>query len=155
MLASKLIKEIDEVLTGIPWYGSQVVKIIEQVDQKWIHEKKGGPHSIADILLHMIAWTEETNERLKGKVASDPARGDWPDPSEHSWVELIGLFMLSNDHLKNTIVKMDDKLLSEQVNDNRKVNFVESENYIGLIRGIIQHNIYHSAQIALLNKQTL
>ena len=113
MIASKLIKELNEVLSGEPWYGSSVIKLMKQVDPEKVHDKSRGPHSIADFLMHMIAWTEETTERLKGKFASDPARGDWPDPTDISWDELVDLFVSSNEHLKDTIVKMDEDMFAK------------------------------------------
>ena len=152
MTAQKLIHELDNTLSGQPWYGSPVLKLIEKVNPENAHTRSCGPHSSADILLHMIAWTEETNDRLKGKYASDPARGDWPDPAHHTWIELNGLFVLCNKHLKDTVVKMDGAAFSQIVNDDREDGLAERITYEELIRGIIQHHVYHSAQIALLNK---
>jgi uncharacterized damage-inducible protein DinB len=152
MIASKLVKELNEVLSGEPWYGSPVSRLLEQVDLSKVHDWSRGPHSIADVLMHMIAWTEETNERLKGKFASEPERGDWPDPAGFSWIELIGMFLLSNEHLKVTIVEMDEDMFDKAVNDDRYPEIAEKGTYIELIRGIIQHHIYHSGQIAIMNK---
>ncbi len=152
MIASKLVKELNEVLSGEPWYGSAVIKLIKQVDSKKVHDKSRGPHSIADILMHMIAWTEETTERLKGKFASNPVRGDWPDPAENTWPELVALFVATNEHLIDVIVKIDEDMFTKAVKDDRYPELAEKGTYEELIKGIIQHHIYHSAQIAILNK---
>lgn len=152
MISIRLARELDKILTGEPWYGSPVISLIKSVDRDKVHDKSRGPHSIADILLHMTAWTEETTARLKGKFASNPARGNWPDPGEQSWPELVGLFVLANEHLKDTIVKMDEDMFAQEVNDGRYPEIAEKGSYEELVRGIIQHHIYHSAQIALLNK---
>jgi uncharacterized damage-inducible protein DinB len=152
MTAHKLIKELDTALSGKPWYGSSVVKLIEQVDPEKVQLRPSGPHSSSDILLHMIAWTEETTERLNGKFAADPARDDWPDSSGFTWTELTRMFLLSNEQLKDTIVKMDESRFFKIVNDDRDPEEAELITYKELIRGLIQHHIYHSAQIALLNK---
>lgn len=152
MNANQLISELNNILSGRPWHGNPVMKLIENVNAENAHEKPYGPHSSADILLHMIAWTEETTERLKGKFASNPSRGDWPDPSEYSWPELVSMFNSANEHLKDAIVKMDVNELDAIVNDDREQDLAERIPYKELIRGIIHHHIYHSAQIALLNK---
>ncbi len=152
MIASKLTKELHETLSGQPWYGSPVITIMNNVDLEKVHDKSRGPHSVADIIMHMVAWTEETTERLKGKFASNPARGDWPDSGQTSLPELVELFVSANEHLKATIVKMGDGLFAKEVNDDRYPEIAETGSYEELVKGIIQHHIYHSAQIALLNK---
>ncbi|MES3019342.1 MAG: DinB family protein [Bacteroidota bacterium] len=152
MIANKLVTELHATLYGEPWYGSPVVKLIKDVDPGRTHDKSRGPHSIADILMHMIAWTEETTERLKGKFASDPARGDWPGADQMTWQDMVELFISANEHLKDTVVKMDEDMFAKEVNDDRYPEIAEKGSYEELIKGIIQHHIYHSAQIALLNK---
>jgi len=152
MKADKLAMELEQILTGEPWYGTAVMKVIEKADPEKTHSKTSGPHSAADILLHMIAWTEETTERLKGKSASDPVRGDWPDSSAYTWIALVTSFKSANELLKSVVVIMDEDLFSREVNDDRYRDAAEKGSYEELIRGIIQHHIYHSGQIALLNK---
>lgn len=152
MVSKRILSELEQVLNGEPWHGSSVNNIIAHVDQKKVHDKGRGPHNIADVLLHMIAWTEETTERLKGKFASDPARGDWPDPSSYPWTQLVDMFNEANEHLNNCIVSMNDDLLVRMVNDDRYPELAENITYEQLIKRIIQHHIYHSAQIAILNK---
>ncbi|SKB94645.1 DinB family protein [Daejeonella lutea] len=152
MISSKLEKALHETLSGQPWYGMAVYSLLERVDPANVHDKSRGPHSIADILMHMTAWTEEATERLKGKFASNPARGDWPDPGSRSWAELVELFASANEHLKESIVKMDEDMFIKEVNDDRYPEIAEKGTHQELVEGIIQHHIYHSAQIALLNK---
>lgn len=152
MTTRELSNDLEQVLSGDPWYGAPVSIIIEQVDPEMVLIRKGDSNNIAQILLHMIAWTEETNERLKGKFASDPARGDWSDPAEYTWIELIGLFLLANERLQDTIVKMEERLLKEPIHDKRVSALGTVVSHEALIKGLIQHHIYHSAQIALLNK---
>lgn len=115
MISAKLAKEPEETLSGQPWYRSPVITLLENVDPAKIHNQSRGPHTIADILMHMIAWTEEAAERLKGQCASDPARRDWPDPESRSFQELKGLFISANEHLKDTIVKMGEEIFGNQV----------------------------------------
>ncbi len=152
MIANKLVTELHETLYGEPWYGSSAVKLIKDVDPGRTHDKSCGPHSIADILMHMIAWTEEATERLKGKFASDPTRGDWPGAGQMTWQDMVELFISANEHLKDTIVRMDEDMFAKEVNDDRYPEIAEKGSYEELTKGIIQHHIYHSAQIALLNK---
>ncbi len=150
MKCTDLIKELGQVVSGDPWYGSPASKILEAADPRIAFLRIGNSHSIAEILLHMIAWTEETQSRLEGNEASQPFRGDWPGTESYSWLELIGLFLLANEHLVHTIAKMDDSSLSESVIDLRDPALGTGVNNEELIRGLIKHHVYHSGQIALL-----
>lgn len=150
MKSSDLIKELEQVVSGDPWYGSSISKILETVDPSIAFLRIGNSHSIAEILLHMIAWTEETQSRLEGNEASQPFRGDWPDTESYSWLELIGLFLLANEHLVHRIAQMGEPSFSEQVIDIRDPAMGTGVNNEELIRGLIQHHVYHSGQIALL-----
>ena len=150
MRRGELIKELQLVISGDPWYGSSVVRILEAVDPQTVMIRNDRSHTIAEILLHMISWTEETQARLTGKPASEPLRGDWPDPAQYTWIELIGLFLLANEHLQNTIVKMEERLLEEPIHDKRVPALGTGVSYEALIKGLIQHHIYHSGQISLL-----
>ncbi|MFA6946391.1 MAG: DinB family protein [Pedobacter sp.] len=150
MKQTDLVKELEQVISGDPWYGSPLSKILEGVDPHVVFFRIGNSHSIAEILLHMIAWTEETQSRLAGNEASQPLRGDWPETDSYSWLELIGLFLLANEHLIHLINQMDEQLLSEPVRDMRNPALGTGVNYEELIRGLIKHHIYHSGQIAIL-----
>ncbi len=87
---------------------------------------------------------------LEGKPASQPSRGDWPDAEFYSWLELIGLFLLANEHLIHKIAQIDDQPLSEPFRDERDPEMGTGVNNEELIKGLIKHHIYHSGQIALL-----
>lgn len=150
MKSADLIQELEQVIFGDPWYGSPVSKILEAVDLRIAFLRIGNSHSIAEILLPMIAWTEETQSRLVGNEASKPLRGDWPGTESYSWLELIGLFLLANEHLVHTIAAMDDSSLCESVIDLRDPAMGTGVNNEQLIRGLIKHHVYHSGQIALL-----
>jgi len=69
--SEKLNHELQNVLSGDPWYGNNVYSIIEQVSFEAAFEKApGAAHTIAEIVLHMLSWTEEVLDRLNGKEAS-------------------------------------------------------------------------------------
>lgn len=155
MKQAELTRELEQVVSGDPWHGSSVLRILEAVDPRLVFIRIGNSHTIAEILLHMIAWTEETQARLTGKPASQPLRGDWPDPAVYAWPKLNGLFRLSSEHLLDTIVKMDERSLEEPLIDTRDPALGTGVNKGALIRGLIQHHIYHSGQIALLTNSII
>lgn len=139
------------MISGRPWYGSNVVDILDGIRDDSRMERLDGANSIAGILIHMIAWTEEIAGRLRGITADNPARGDWPDPGTRTVAELELLFHEVNESLIRIIRSISEEDWDKLLPDDRTgaVQFTKR----GYVTGLIQHHVYHSAQIALLNRQ--
>ncbi len=154
--AEKLGAELSEVLSGDAWYGSPVYEIIDATTFDVAYERPpGGAHSVVEIVLHMIGWTEEVNLRMQGKEAGMPPGGDWPDagePDEERWQKLKDSFKLVNVALIDAISQVEDDKWQQPTNDKRNAALGTGVTYEALIRGLIQHHVYHAGQVAILNK---
>lgn len=154
--SEKLQNELQNILSGDPWYGSSVYSIIEQVNFEAAYEKPASSaHNIASIVLHMLAWTEEVLDRLNGKEASLPLSGDWPDtgaPEEQKWQNYVNDLKLVNVNLLGAIQNFPEEKWTELINDKREPALGTGVTYKELVNGLIQHHVYHSAQIAILNR---
>jgi uncharacterized damage-inducible protein DinB len=154
--AENLQHKLQEVLSGEPWYGPATYTILGQIRFEDAYEKPpGSVHNVAEILLHMLGWTQEVTQRMHDKKASDPDGGDWPDagsPDEHRWQALINDYKLANTILAGAIQNFDEDKWGQPINDYRYSETGEGVSYAGLIEGLIQHHIYHSGQIALLKR---
>ncbi|HWD89031.1 MAG TPA: DinB family protein [Mucilaginibacter sp.] len=154
--SEKLQYELQNVLSGDPWYGNNVYSIIEQVTFEAAFEKPpGAAHTIAGIVLHMLSWTEEVLDRLNGKAPSLPLSGDWPDtglPDEEKWQNYVNDLKLVNVNLLAAIGNFPEEQWNEQVRGEREPSLGTGVTYKGLISGLIQHHIYHAGQIAILNR---
>ena len=152
--SEKLIHELTKVLSERPWYGSSVYDILEPITFEAAYEKPpGSVHNIAEIVMHMVAWTEEVMDRMNGMTASIPTSGDWPEtgaPNEQKWQNYVEDLKLVNVNLIGIIQNFPEEQWSEPINDERGDRPVVT--YEDLILGLIQHHIYHSGQIALLNR---
>jgi uncharacterized damage-inducible protein DinB len=63
----------------------------------------------------------------------------------HNWDEALAAFIATNQQIVTHLQHRDDVFLSGKV-DHRNYNFRF------LLNGLIQHNIYHAGQIAILHK---
>jgi uncharacterized damage-inducible protein DinB len=155
-IAEKLQHELENILSGDPWYGSSVYDIIGQVSFEAAYEKSDrSVHTIAAIVLHMIAWTEEVMDRMNGQTASIPTSGDWPDtgtPDEQKWQNYVSDLKLVNVNLLKVMRDFPQEQWDELITDERNRELGTGVSYEELISGLIQHHIYHSGQIALLNR---
>jgi uncharacterized damage-inducible protein DinB len=153
-ISEKLSKELEKILSGDPWYGFPVYSILEKVSFERAYEiPAGSAHNIAGIVLHMLSWTEEVMDRMNGMSAQQPSSGDWPDPGtpvEEKWQQYVSDLKLVNVNLLGIIQNFPEEQWNEQIVDERNRELGTGVSYEELMRGLIQHNIYHSAQIALL-----
>jgi len=146
-----IIKNLENILTGQPWYGRAVIELLDEVNPKTVNEKPGGSdHSLLELLYHMNTWTEFTLNRLRGDRDNDLAASealDWRkiDPKKHSWKKGMTEFKRLNRAIITVLKTKDDDFLKEIV-DYRKYN------YRFLLHGMMQHHIYHIGQIAYINK---
>ncbi len=146
-----IIRNLQNVLQGEPWYGRAVYEILDEIDPANVHKKSNANgHSMIELLYHMITWADYTLKNLE----NDPKKGlahfesmDWRkiDPVIHTWSD--GMEQLKNIHQQiiTILQTKEDEFLKEPV-DNRDYNFRF------LLNGLIQHNIYHVGQIAYINK---
>lgn len=157
MIAEQLEQELNKVLTGEPWYGSPIYDILGQVTFETAYERpaKAG-HTIAEIILHMLSWTEEVMDRLNEKPAGLPLSGNWPEtgvPDEQKWQLWINDLKLVNVNLIRVIRDFPEDKWNEPIIDEREGGHPTT--YKELVAGFIQHQVYHAGQIALLNRMIL
>ncbi|MBS1502543.1 MAG: DinB family protein [Bacteroidetes bacterium] len=154
--SENLQHEIQNVLSGNPWYGDNVYSIIEKVSFEAAFEKPpGAAHNIAEIVLHMLSWTEEVMDRLNGKDAGPPLSGDWPEtgaPEEQKWQNYVNDLKLVNVNLQRVIIEFPEEEWNEPMSDKREPSLGTGVTYEELVNGLIQHHVYHSGQIAILNR---
>lgn len=115
----------------------------------------GASHNIADIIMHMLAWTEEVSTRMQGKPAGAPIRGNWPGagkPDEQKWQQLLSFFKLANTELTQLIANFPVESWTDATNDGRGEYSEYGLTYEAMITGLMQHHVYHAGQISLLNK---
>src|SRR6266404_3877012 len=92
-----IIRNLQNVLTGNPWYGRTITILLEEVDPSIVHKKPASPagkpnensHSLIELLFHMITWAEFTLRSLEKAGENEinaVEKMDWRkiDPVIHS-----------------------------------------------------------------------
>lgn len=147
----QIVNSMQDILSGNPWYGNSVLSLLNRVDTTKVYVKPGTHvHSMIELLYHMITWAEFTQKRLeKDQHMNGHATEslDWrqTDAEVHTWNHGIAQFTVITNKTIDILKASTDRLLEEQV-DFRQYSFRF------LLNGIIQHHIYHVAQIILVNK---
>jgi len=154
--SEKLSNELYNSVFGDPWHGSPIKNILEDISSKKAFLKPiPSAHNIIELTLHLDAWTEEVLNRFNGNISSEPIMGDWPTPKdniEEYWQTVKQKLFADTNKLISIIKKIPEDKLDEHVGRERNVSLGTGFSFEGLIIGLVQHNAYHSGQIALLKK---
>jgi uncharacterized damage-inducible protein DinB len=105
-------------------------------------------HSIWELVLHITAWADICTRRINGEAVAPTNAEDWPNPgipSEQAWRAALETLAGTQLTLADLIETLSDKEL-EATTPGKEYN-----NYF-LLHGLVQHNLYHAGQIALLKK---
>ncbi len=153
----RIIDQLEREHAGDPWHGSPLSAILDGITAGDAALKPlAGAHSIWELVLHMTAWKREVRRRLSGAAAALPEDGDWPevgDPTEERWAAARARLEQAHRQLLTDIRAMPESQLHDETNDPRDRPAGAGVSFYELLHGIVQHDVYHSGQIAILKKR--
>lgn len=152
----RIIDELQREHEGDPWHGSPLRAILDGITHQHAAAKPiPAGHSIWELVLHITAWKGEVRRRLFGVPAAEPQEGDWPPVGETTadrWRAALDRLEAVHRDLLTAIRSLPEPRLYEPSNDPRDLETGAGVSYYVLLHGIVQHDVYHSGQIALLKK---
>ena len=141
-----------------PWYGPATVECLATVTFSAAATRSyANAHTIWEIVLHMTAWQREVARRLSGLPPQAPADGDWPTPpppTEQAWASAQADLRHTLESLATLVTHLSAEELQKPVGLTRDRALGSGVSTAQMVAGILQHNAYHSGQIALLAKSS-
>ena len=148
--AASLSESIDRTLTGEQWHGPAVGVLVRDVDEA---RASAHPiphaHSIWEIVLHVTTWARVVHTRLGG-TAFEPRTDeeDWPpvtDSSADAWRRALDELASAHTRLRDAVAGISDEQLAAPAPG-------RPHSMHAMVRGAIDHAIYHGGQVALLKR---
>jgi uncharacterized damage-inducible protein DinB len=150
--AERIAQELRYSFEGGAWHGPAVLELLAGIDAKQAGAHPvANAHSIWEIVLHMRTWNDAALRRTRGEIVRPTPAEDWPavtDFSEDAWQETIQSLKLAHAKAYNAIAGMPDPRLKEVVPGKT----AEHDTFYFELHGLVQHNLYHAGQIAVLKK---
>jgi uncharacterized damage-inducible protein DinB len=116
-------------------------------------------HSIWEIVLHMDAWQREVLRRLDASFIPEiPEEGDWRravEVTEEAWKQAILDLDSSLHELVSALNNMAKTADENKALESRGTASGPNITLAATLSGLVQHNAYHSGQIAVLRKVLL
>ena len=142
--------QLKRAFEGEAWHGPSVCEVLAGVNaEKAASHPLKGAHSIRELTLHICAWERIARRRIEEWVPIEVTpEEDWPpvdDTSEHAWKNVLNRLKLNHATLEELVARLDDDRLKEMVPGT-------PYNVYFLLHGVIQHDLYHAGQIAMLKK---
>ena len=149
----RIKSQLRRAFEGEAWHGPSVLELLKDVtaEQAAAHPI-GGAHSIWELALHIATWERFVRRRIVEATALEPTDDEnFPtvhDTSDAAWHAAVEEIRQNHAALLETVGGLDDEKLPEIVSG-------KPYSVYFMLHGVIQHNLYHAGQIALLKKATL
>jgi uncharacterized damage-inducible protein DinB len=145
----RLLRQYDIVLRGDAWHGDAIWQILGNISPECAaHRPLADVHTIWESVMHITFWEGVAAKRLAGERAGlDEALNfpTMPAVTEANWQETLERFRASNEEFSKALSKLDAARVDELTAASKRSFYDEAH-------GLIQHNVYHAGQIALLKK---
>ena len=147
----RIIDQLQRSFDGRAWHGPPVIALLSDVNAD---QAAARPlelrHTIWELVLHMAAWEDKVRRVLRGEeMTSLPDEEDWPpikDASEEAWKRAIDGLKRVHEGLVEALSGFDETMLDETVPG-------ASYTFYNMLHGVVQHDLYHAGQIAILKKK--
>jgi uncharacterized damage-inducible protein DinB len=131
------------------WHGPSIRELLAGVTAALAAERIApGAHSIWELVLHIAAWENAARRTAEGESGDVPEERNFPalpEVSEAAWQAAIATLNAEHAALLDAVARLVDRQLDESVAG-------RSFSLYFLLHGVVQHNLYHAGQIALLKR---
>jgi uncharacterized damage-inducible protein DinB len=147
----RILDQLKRAFEGGAWQGPSVKEVLHGVSAAQAHARPlPNAHSIWELVQHIAVWEDVGRRRLQGDPAEVPISSpeDWPateDASEAAWDQAKAALERGHRALVDAIGRVPESRLDEPILAGKSTVYVT-------LHGVIQHDLYHAGQIAILKK---
>ena len=147
----RILDQLQRAYAGNAWHGPSLKEVLESVTAAQAHTRvMPDAHTIYELVRHIGVWEDVGRRRIEGDRApieiSSPQ--DWPpaeEKSEAAWELAKAALERGHQALVEAIKRLATSQLDEAVAEGMSTFYVT-------LHGVIQHDLYHTGQIAILKK---
>lgn len=147
----RILDQLKRAYEGNAWHGPSVKEVLAGVTAAQAHARPiANGHSIYELVRHIGVWEDVGRRRLEGDPAEVPISSpeDWPpadDTSEAAWEQAKAALDRGHSALIEAIKRVNASRLDDPILAGKSSVYVT-------LHGVIQHDLYHAGQIAILKK---
>jgi uncharacterized damage-inducible protein DinB len=150
--SSRIADQLRRAFYGGAWHGDSLFEILTGVAAAQAAARPvKNAHSIWELVLHVTAWDGAVRRRMTG-VALELSDGEnFPpvtDTSDAAWGRTLEDVRRVHDELTAAVTHFPEADLMKPVPGKTGAHY----NFSYMLDGVVQHELYHAGQIALLKK---
>jgi uncharacterized damage-inducible protein DinB len=147
--AARIADQLRRAFDGSAWHGPALLELLEDVDAAAAAAKSiSNVHSIWELVLHIAVWDGAAIQRLDGKKTQPAGDLNFPPvlrPTSAAWRKAVTETKRTHEALVKKVASLPDSRLRERCPGKRY-------DLYHLLHGVVQHELYHAGQIAILKK---
>jgi len=145
----RIADQLKRAFEGGAWHGPSVTEVLNGVSAETASRRPiTGAHTIWEIVQHINAWQVGARRRVQKEFVKLTDAEDWPavnSSDETAWKTALDAIHKSYEQLMSVIKGLDDSELDQKVPGAQYTVYV-------VLHGVIQHDLFHAGQIAVLKK---
>jgi uncharacterized damage-inducible protein DinB len=146
---ARIADQLRRAFYGSAWHGPAVLELLEDVDAAMAAATPlAHVHSIWELVLHVEVWDRAAIVRLGGEKFQPTGVHNFPrvrEVTESAWRRAVAATKRTHDDLVKTVAGLSDLRLRERV-PGKRYDFYHN------LHGVVQHELYHAGQVAILKK---
>jgi uncharacterized damage-inducible protein DinB len=144
-----IAEQLRRAFEGEAWHGPALLELLQGVDAATAAaEPLPDVHSIWELVLHVEAWDAAACRRLNGEITQPTGEANFPavrNPTDATWRDAVAQAKLTHDKLVQMVEALPQSRLRDQVPG-------KDYDFYFMLHGVVQHELYHAGQIAILKK---
>jgi uncharacterized damage-inducible protein DinB len=150
--AARIADQLRRAFEGEAWHGDSLFEILTGVTAAQAAARPvADAHSIWELVLHVAAWDGAVLRRFDGVAVELSDAENFPrvtDASEAAWRRALAEVRRVHAELIEAVSNLPDSRLEEMVPGKEGAHYT----FYYMLQGVVQHELYHAGQIALLKK---
>jgi uncharacterized damage-inducible protein DinB len=147
--AARIARQLRRGFEGNAWHGPAVMELLADVTAEQANQRPiPNAHTIWELVNHMRSVTLQVYRRVADTPPTGgPEEADFPeatDTSAAAWKKSVDALGASHRALRSAVEALPDSRLIEKLEGGATM-------YSNL-HGLVQHDLYHAGQIAILKK---
>ena len=140
----RLLDQLNRAYGGEAWHGPALRELLEDVTEEEAKAHPiGGLHSTLELVVHVCVTMDMASTRLAGTPRELTTEEDWSDVTRTSWAAALEEL----DHAESRVCDAVARLTPEDLD---RIVVGKSYSTYVMVHGVVQHNLYHAGQIAIL-----
>lgn len=145
----RIADQLHRAYAGGAWHGPALRELLRGVSARQAAARPlRGAHTIWELVLHIAAWKGAVLRRMQGKGTQlSPAQNfpRMPAATAANWKRTLDALRTAQHDLHRAVSALPDSRLKQRVPGKRYSLYF-------MLHGLVQHDLYHAGQIALLKK---